>query len=694
MKPALLVILWFYVQVAFAQNKVADSLVHQLAVAKQDTSRVLILGKLCELYRWNKPNIAMNYGQQALTLARQIHFTRGEVIALQETGYLYRELGNIPQALELVLKALSLAEANQYLAEIARCNSRIGSIYHDLKDYQRVIYYGQKSKKIADQIRDEHQITVQLFNIGSGYLYLNQLDSASRYLQTAYKRISQRKMVTQYPYIFRCLALLQDKLKNYPLALSYYRQAIRTALTNNDHRNAAFNYTILAAFYLRAHQPDSCIVYARKGLSEAQAGPFNLKILEASELLASAYKQKQDFRQASAYQELTLKTKEGLFGAGSIQALQTIVANEEKRQQEVAQAKEAYQTQIRQVVLLGGLLAIGLIAFILYRNNRQQQRANRLLHRQKEEIAQQRHQVEQANAGLERTLFELKATQTQLIQREKMASLGELTAGIAHEIQNPLNFVNNFSELSTELVEELTQELDEGQSKEAKAIALDLSQNLQKIVHHGQRASNIVKGMLEHSRTSTGQKEPTDINALADEYLRLAYQGFRRSGDPAKDKEFNCELITDFAPNLPLVNLVPQEIGRVLLNIYNNAFYAVGQRYTVATRHALSLPQTYQPKVWVSTVLLPLLPGEGRGERVDASVEIRVKDNGTGIPDAIHEKIFQPFFTTKPTGQGTGLGLSLSYDIVTKGHGGTMTAESEEDTFSVFIITLPTRGSI
>ena len=264
---------------------------------------------------------------------------------------------------------------------------------------------------------------------------------------------------------------------------------------------------------------------------------------------------------------------------------------------------------------------------------------------------------------------ELKASQAQLIQKEKLASLGELTAGIAHEIQNPLNFVNNFSEVSTELVSELKDEIDRGDTAEAKAIADDLTQNLQKITLHGGRASAIVKGMLEHSRTSTGEKQPTDLNALADEYMRLAYQGQR-----GKDKTFHAELVTDFDVALPTVEVVAPEIGRVLLNLFNNAFYAVHQRQKTA-------PAGYQPTVSVST------------RRNETGVEIHVSDNGTGIPEAVKAKIFQPFFTTKPTGEGTGLGLSLSYDIITKGHGGTLTVESAAGEGTTFIIGLPQKTS-
>ncbi len=282
------------------------------------------------------------------------------------------------------------------------------------------------------------------------------------------------------------------------------------------------------------------------------------------------------------------------------------------------------------------------------------------------------HQVNERTAALHQSLETLQSTQAQLIQSEKLASLGELTAGIAHEIQNPLNFVNNFAEVSAEMIGEMKDELKAGNTTEAIEIADDLEQNLNKINHHGQRASSIVKGMLEHSRASTGVKEPTDLNALADEFLRLAYHGLR-----AKDNGFNATLETHFDPNLPKVSVIPQDIGRVLLNLINNAFYAVHQRATtVETLHATSLQ--YQPTVTIST------------QRIGDQILIKVKDNGPGIPESIRDKIFQPFFTTKPTGQGTGLGLSLAYDIVTKGHGGTLTVDSIEGEGTKFTISIPT----
>ncbi len=276
------------------------------------------------------------------------------------------------------------------------------------------------------------------------------------------------------------------------------------------------------------------------------------------------------------------------------------------------------------------------------------------------------HQNEMLEQKVEERTKELRETQSQLIQSEKMASLGELTAGIAHEIQNPLNFVNNFSEVNTELIGEMKNELNEGNTKEAIVIANTIEENEQKINHHGKRADAIVKGMIQHSRTHSGQEELTNLNALADEYLRLSHHGLR-----AKDKNFNATIETDFDNSIDKINIIPQDIGRVLLNLYNNAFYAVAEKNK-------SQPEEYEPTVSVST------------KRINDKVEITVKDNGNGIPTKAINKIFQPFFTTKPTGQGTGLGLSLSYDIV-QAHGGELNVQTKEGEGAEFIISLPAK---
>ena len=330
-----------------------------------------------------------------------------------------------------------------------------------------------------------------------------------------------------------------------------------------------------------------------------------------------------------------------------------------------------------------GFSIIWLITFVLFARSQKITLEKERLLREEEERA--KHLIEAQNVELERLVVErtaalthqtaelraaladLRAAQAQLVQAEKMASLGELTAGIAHEIQNPLNFVNNFADVSLEMLVELREEQARRQREpnlEAELLN-DIAQNLQKIHHHGQRAASIVKGMLEHSRASTGERLPTNVNQLAEEYLRLAYQGLR-----AKDKFFNATLTTEFESTLPEVEAIGSDLGRVLLNLFSNAFYAVRQRQ-------LKGEPGYIPTVTVIT------------RQVQDQVEIRVYDNGMGIPEAMRQKIFQPFFTTKPSGEGTGLGLSLSYDIVTQGHGGTLTVNSQDGKYTEFLISLP-----
>jgi two-component system, NtrC family, sensor kinase len=338
------------------------------------------------------------------------------------------------------------------------------------------------------------------------------------------------------------------------------------------------------------------------------------------------------------------------------------------------------------------LLSVIWLAAILFSQQRQYKAAEKeRIMRQKEDeinraiaarkveleglVAERTVELTTQKEELQSTLDELRTTQKQLIQSEKMASLGELTAGIAHEIQNPLNFVNNFSEVNQELLMEMNVEIEKGNLDEVKLIIKDIIENEQKINHHGKRADAIVKGMLQHSRTSSGIKEPTDINALADEYLRLAYHGLR-----AKDKSFNATMKTDFDKSIGKLKVVPQDLGRVILNLITNAFYAVNEKKKAPQPPGGGL---YEPTVIVRTSFLPSSGGQ-RGACL-----ISVSDNGNGIPQSALDKVFQPFFTTKPSGQGTGLGLSMSYEIVTKGHGGELKVENKIGEGATFTIVLP-----
>ena len=663
--------------IALAQSRQAlDSIKHQLAIAKQDTSRVLILVDLSESYRNSNTDSSLMYGQQALTMSQSIKFLRGEARAAFNLGINYRILGDIPKSLETLFKGLQIAEDKQYPYETMRCLSVIGTLYYDLKDYSKAISYFQLARKTSIAAQNEELEATSEQVIGSSYNKMNQLDSALNYEQKAYRKFGFLKLADSHTSLFREMGSTQFKLGNHRLAFEYLHKNIQRNQKYNDHRFGSSAYNTIAGFFKEINQPDSGIYYAKKGLLEAQVIDYTSAILVASSLLAELYNSK-DIKEALYYHKIARLANDKLYGADKVLGLQKIISDEQERQRKNEAIKIAYQNQLKQYALLAGVGMLLLIAFILYRNNRQKQKANNLLHQQKDEI--------------QTTLSQLKSTQTQLIQSEKMASLGELTAGIAHEIQNPLNFVNNFSEVSKELIEEVKSERSKvnGERDEKLEVELlnDISQNLEKIHYHGQRADAIVKGMLQHSRASTGKKEPIDINALADEYLRLAYQGQR-----AKDPSFKVTITTDFDDSLSadeagigMIEVVPQDIGRVLLNLYNNAFYASAER----SRSSASLPSKggfnddlykHLPTVWVKTSKLP--PSGGGG------AVISVRDNGPGISKNILNKIFQPFFTTKPTGQGTGLGLSLSYDIV-KAHGGELKVETKEGEGSEFIIQLP-----
>jgi len=403
--------------------------------------------------------------------------------------------------------------------------------------------------------------------------------------------------------------------------------------------------TLKGEVYIKTGELDSALMCTLESIKLAHSindlQGTSVNLLQLGEI----YKLKKEYPIAYDYLEKGKQLRDTLNSAylDKLMQFQTLDFDQKIKLQELQKENELSNSRNRMYAMLTGLGIILLAAIFLYRNNLQKQKAN---------------------IFLEKTLIDLKSTQSQLVQSEKMASLGELTAGIAHEIQNPLNFVNNFSEVNKELLAEMNIEMEKGNYDEVKEIAKDVSENEEKINHHGKRADAIVKGMLQHSRSSSGVKEPTDINALADEYLRLSYHGLR-----AKDKSFNATMKTDFDESIGNINIIPQDIGRVILNLITNAFYAVDER------KKLGITEGYEPTVVVST------------KKSGDKISIVVKDNGNGIPQKVLDKIFQPFFTTKPTGQGTGLGLSMSYDIV-KAHGGEIKVETIEGEGSEFIIQL------
>lgn len=627
-----------------AQNKFTDSLIRELASAKDDTSRVLIMADLCYFYRYSNIDSSLIYGQNALALAQSIRFLRGQADALDKLGLSLREEGDLPKSLKLQFQALKIAKDNNYMSETANCLRRIGHIYFDIKDYSKATSYSLQALKIDSLIRDDRGIAIENMDLGTIYLQLNKPDTALHYVQHSFEKINLIEDLSVE--VFRVLGNIQA-LKGDPHGASdYFAKGIQTGLKINDYRTISFIYANMASMFKQLNKPDSAIYYAKKGVEYGQIISYKKGLFLSANLLSELY-DSTNTKEALRYYKLADAAKDSLFGAGNIQTIQTLITQENERQKEVEDAKAAYQNRLKQFVLLSGIGVFLIIALILYRNNIEKQKANKVL---------------------ETTLKNLKSAQSQLIQSEKMASLGELTAGIAHEIQNPLNFVNNFSEINKELLKELKAEHAKAKAERDDQTENDIVNvvisNEEKINHHGKRADAIVKSMLQHSRSGTGKKEPSDINALADEYLRLAYHGFR-----AKDSSFNASMKTDFDKSVGKININPQDIGRVLLNLYNNAFYAVNEKNKMSGTG-------FEPTVSVSI------------KRTDNEMAISVKDNGNGLSQKVLDKIFQPFFTTKPPGQGTGLGLSMSFDII-KAHGGELKVESKEGDGAEFVVLMP-----
>ncbi len=514
---------------------------------------------------------------------------------------------------------------------ISSSYNNIGIIHDDKANYPEALKYQFAALKIQEEIGDQQGIAFSYDNIGLVYMHENDYDKA----------------------------------------LKYFSDYLKSSEEIEDNSGIADAYINIGDVYTKQKKNSDASLYLNKGLLlSKEIGSLDY-IKNGYDGLAKLDSAQGNFKQALEHYKLYINYRDSLFNEENTKKLvQSQMQYEFDKKESLAKAAQEKKDVLAQrekniqyfaIASLGILvLAVVIIAFIQWRHNKQKQAANNLLAQQK--------------TKLESTLSELQLTQAQLIQSEKMASLGELTAGIAHEIQNPLNFVNNFSEVSNELLDEMKTEMVNNNKEQAIAIAADVKQNLEKINHHGKRADAIVKGMLQHSRLSTGHKESSDINALAGEYLRLSYQGLR-----AKDKSFNATITTDYDETIEKINIIPQDMGRVLLNLYNNAFYAINEKKKASQSPEGEL--TYEPTVSVSTKKINSPSGVG-------GIEIHVRDNGNGIPEKISGKIFQPFFTTKPTGSGTGLGLSLSYDII-KAHGGELKVETKEGEYAEFIVRLP-----
>ena len=627
------------------------------AKEKNDLNLVNMYDMESSYYRRINTDSSLFYGNLALDAAKKSKNKILEALALSDIEFPLRETGDFAEALNTQFQALEIAKQQKSPFGVGYELNSIGNTYLDMGDARTALKYYRESHAIHLKMSGAYFYWTmnELSNIGNTYEKLHMPDSALYY---------ELRMYNDKHFPFDILPELLGRLGNaytalgkYDVALHYYRKGLVDAVTAQAPSDGMLIDLQVARLFDKLNNADSSIYYASKTVGLAKAMEFRATILDASRLLADLYGRRSNIDSAYHYQQLAINYNDTLFGAAKFNQIQHVLSDEQQRQQKLLQEQQDQKDRYQLIAAVALVLFILTVAVLIWRNNLSQRKKNRVLDEQKDLLTQQRDE-------LQTTLAELKTTQTQLIQSEKMASLGELTAGIAHEIQNPLNFVNNFSEVSAELTQELKDELKAGNTEDAIAIADDLEQNLGKISHHGKRADAIVKGMLQHSQAGSGKKELTDINALADEYMRLAYHGLR-----SKDKSFNAELVSDFDTSLPKVNVIPQDMGRVMLNLFNNAFYAVNQKQK-------TMVAGYKAEVTVTTLA-------ENGQMI-----IKVKDNGIGMPEHIKEKIMQPFFTTKPTGEGTGLGLSLTYDMVVKGHGGTIQVNSVEGEGSEFIIQL------
>ncbi len=665
-KTIILTGLFFLKLHLLAQPFNVDSLRKKIESSKADTSRVLMLGDLSTYYNHNHLDSGFYFVQQMITLSQQLKYPYGEAWGLSILATSADRTGDMTKSFEIALSCLHLSEKLTYGRDemITRAYTQMGVVNFLTGHYPEARSYLHQAISSAKRCYPDEALYYQVYaHMGNAFRRQGLLDSAVYYTDKAYSLSLHSPERYFYTYVRNCEGEVNEALGKLDTARLFYHDAAIEGIRINHLFQLSYAYSQLSNLFNTIGDLDSSIYFAKKSLGLSQSYFYGLFISQATNHLSQAFEKLHQPDSALKYLKLTMEVREKVMNQNKQQQFQLLAFQEQQRQEKINIAHQRYRVKVRTMVLAGGLLVMLVLLSLLYRNNRSKQRSNiQLLKKTKE---------------LQKTMQDLREAQSQLVQSEKMASLGELTAGIAHEIQNPLNFVNNFSEVNNELIEELksqnaklrTQNIDIGDD-----LLNDIYQNNEKIALHGKRADAIVKGMLQHSRTSSGQKELTDLNKLTDEYLRLAYHGLR-----AKDKNFNAVPIaigikTDFDPSIGKINVVSHDIGRVIINLINNAFFAVSEK-------TKQNPAGYEPIVTVST------------KKLNDKVEINITDNGNGIPDAIKEKVFQPFFTTKPTGQGTGLGLSLAYDIV-KAHGGEIKVKSSEGKGSEFIIHLSTTVNI
>ncbi len=678
----LLLFFSFAICYGYAQEqKVADSL---KIIYDRDTAEGLSKFKLLVNLSFNDVHDlkeGLRYAEELIRLSQKVGEDRYLSSGYFLKGTKERLLGNLGEAMAAFIKSAELAEKSRNLRSQGDAYEEIGNIYSDAKNHATAMSYYYKAVATLRQshnFEDSISLASALANTGDEFVNIKNYDSALLYFNDSKIIFDKVDDLHGKTYVLGNIGMVYAKISKNELAEKNINEAIHILEQNEDYHPICDYLISMSGIYLNKGDETAALNYSLKSLSLAKNYKLKEQIRNADSLLYRLYEKVKNPEESFHYYKDYIVYRDSIDNREVSQKMSDLRFNYEVSRKQTEVNLLSKQKNLWRVLLIVSLIVLCIIIALvikLLRNNRQKQIAYTLLGKEKNVTEQQRDQTNKA-------LHELQLTQTQLIHRERMASLGELTAGIAHEIQNPLNFVNNFSDVNAELLDEAQKELQNGNVNEAASILNGIKENEQKINHHGKRAEAIVKGMMQHSRPSAGQTELTDINALASEYLKLSYHGLR-----AKDKSFNAATITNFDAGDPKINIAPQDIGRLLLNLYNNAFYAVKEKNAsinsaqVASLHssgqANSAGQPYAPTVSVTT------------KQSNNYLEIKVRDNGMGIPEKIIDKIFNPFFTTKPTGQGTGLGLSLSYDIV-KAHGGTIESETKEGEFAEFIIHLPT----
>ena len=677
-----------------------DSIKQVLTTDIPDTSRVDALISLSQLLYGVNADEAEKYSQEATELAGKINDIKRKALALKSIGIANYYKGDYVNVVDDWTKSLDAFRSIEDKKGIANLLSNLGAVFEATGDTESAMQYYLESLKIAEENGDIKREATVLQNLGVLYSNMFDYETSEGYYTKALEifrtnNISNQGIAT----ISMNLSEVFLKSKDYTKAIEYANDS-KTLFKAENHPSTPQAMLMLCEIFIAQSKYDEALSEAQKAYQLAVANnnkPTTHKALNSIGTIYNAQNNPEaikNFKEGIAIGEklgknIDLQTayiglqkayriagryKEALVAQDSVASITNFILNVEKdsklsnlqlqfdlekreakieqlnAESELSALRLEKQRNSRNILFgLFSLFILGGFGAYTYYKNRELDRL-----------------VKERTHELSDTIENLKSTQSQLIHAEKMAALGELTAGIAHEIQNPLNFVNNFSEVSGELLVEVEEEMAEGNTEDVEEILGDLKQNLEKINHHGKRASQIVRGMLDHSRTGSTEKTPTDINQVCDEFLRLSYHGIR-----AKDKSFNSSFNTQFDENIGLIDVVSQDFGRVILNLINNAFYAVDKKKQSQEDNG------YSPEVNLFT--------KDNGD----TVEIRVEDNGGGMPKEVIEKVFQPFFTTKPTGEGTGLGLSLSYDIITKGHNGTIKVDSQEGAGTTFTIQLP-----